>query len=267
MLNNKYISLSDYSFDQKGKELLRNSYIKYVYGAFREVDSYTHPELIVPWLRQLISQNRSIYPEAMALFPDNQLWNNILNINDNELTEQYREDYSITESYMNKGIHLPEPTSAKDCAFMYLNNIFSSKDIILDVGSGSGSFLNYSGVLPFQELMGVEIRKDLHEINLANIQNNPLLHPQNSINVYHGDVRERIDLISRANTFYIFNSIGQELLKDLLELIKLSKSKNPRSLKLVYCNAVHGKTISRQKWLERISPPLNNGKIYVWESI
>lgn len=262
----KLINIADFVFDDSGQTLLANSFTIYQ-NSFRKVDYYADSALLTPWLRQLIAQNRTIYPTALALFPDNSFWNNLLNIKTRVITDSHYEEYSVIKDFRERGINDPDPTSAKDCACMYKNHVFSPSDIILDVGSGEGAFLNYSGLLPFKELLGVEIRPALYERSLENIKNNILWHPQTQAHLYCGDIRERIDLIDRANVFYIFNSIGQKLLKELLALIELSYLKNKRPLKLVYCNPEHQRTISRQKWLNRVSPTLNNGKIIIWQTL
>ena len=262
----KLINIDNFVFDDHGKALLKNSFTIHRFG-YRNVDFYADFQLLVPWLQNLISADRSVYGQAFSLFPDNGLWNNVLNIKSSTITNRYYENYQVSKSFFDKGINFPDPTSAEDCAVMYGNNVFSSDDIILDVGSGEGAFLNYCGVLPFKELLGVEIRENLYALSLDNLRNNLFLHPQNKIAIYQGDVRERFDLISKATAFYVFNSMDQKLLKDLLFLIKESLRKNPRLIKFVYCNAEYRRTVSNQNWLKRLGSPLNRGQIYIWQSV
>ncbi len=262
----KLLALQKCSFDDNAKRLLKDSYIKFMYGVWREVAAYAQPADLIPWLRNIIEQDRSIYPEALALFPDNQFWNDVFNIKTISLLGHYREQEVERLFYEKKEVLPYGPSAADSCACIYNKGLLTPEDILLDIGSGEGAFLAYSAVLPLREIIGVEIRPELYKRSLDNLARHQLLYPQTKITLCCDDVLDRQDLINRATVFYLLNPVGKNLLKKILNLIEQSLKINPRKIKFIYSSAEFNLTVSRQKWLSS-ARTIKADHIYFWESL
>lgn len=266
---NKLCSLKNYSFDKNGQMLLADSYTKYRFGGFRDVNHYAQPDELVPWLREIIKQARETYPQALTLFPDNQFWNEVLNIETITRYSSYSEPKIDTLSYEKKGIFRYGPSAVETCAAIYNRGLLQSDDILLDIGSGEGAFLAYSAVLPLREVIGVEIRSALYEKSLLNFKNHCLLYPQIKTTLRCDNILNCQDLIERATVFYLCNPVGQKLLKEILKTIEQSLKANPREIKFIYASSKFNLTVSRQQWLSSAVAIKadNENPLYFWENI
>lgn len=264
--NKKLLYLDELSWEQIGEELLLNSHEKFNFGQYREVDFYAEPQVLAPWLRDLLRQDRTIFLPALKAFPENELWDQVLGIKTIKPTDNYREDEVVTKRYERSGYLSYGPTSAKSCALIYDNFLFKKDDVILDIGSGEGTFVCYSALLPVKEIIGVEIRKELFVRHKTNLQTQQLVQPGTKISIYNDDIFQRKELLERVTVFYLANPLDQRKLKKLLGIIEESLKKHSRKIRIIYCCANHYRTIDKQKWLSRLGSNLRNGHIYCWET-
>jgi len=106
-------------------------------------------------------------------------------------------------------------------------------DKLLDYGSGKGFAMIFFSKYPFSEIGGVELMPEMHNIAGRNFNRKTLPH----LKSYNADAAMFED-IDRYNFFYFYNPFKGEVLKKVLENIKTSLKRSPRTIIVIYHNPV-----------------------------
>ena len=104
--------------------------------------------------------------------------------------------------------------------------------IFLDIGSGKGRVLLLASEYPFREVVGVELRKELHELAVQNIDRRPRPTRQSPIQLLNMDARDYV-FPDENLVLYIFNPFGREIMKELLNRLDASLERSPRDVLLI----------------------------------
>jgi SAM-dependent methyltransferase len=134
-------------------------------------------------------------------------------------------------------------------------------DVFVDYGCGKGRIVCYvalQGIV--RKVVGVELRQELAEYARARIRE---IRPATPIEIVHQDAAT---YTSRDGTvFYLFNPFGQITLQRVLRNIHDSIEANPRPVRIVYNNCVHGDCLDEAGWLVRAGG-ISGTDIAVWRS-
>lgn len=111
--------------------------------------------------------------------------------------------------------------------------------VFIDVGCGKGRALLLASLLPFREIIGVEISKRLVAVTNRNLElfrdGSQLCH---SIRVVCADATN-FDIPLAKLVFYFYNPFGKKLTKEVASRIEDSLRDAPRDVYVVYHQPVH----------------------------
>ncbi len=110
--------------------------------------------------------------------------------------------------------------------------IDSNQFTFIDYGSGKGRVLFAAAEFPFQQVVGVEISRDLHAIattNLAAYRGKNLL---SKIDLWCGDAR-KFPLPDGNLVLHMYHPFGPDILKNMLNIIQQAKTAQPERRILV----------------------------------
>ncbi len=107
----------------------------------------------------------------------------------------------------------------------------TTQDAIIDFGAGKGGALVTFSKFPFHTITGVELLPELatiaeHNFKLLGITN---------VSIVICDAAEYLDLES-YNYFYFYSPFPQSVMSAVITNITNSLTKNPRTVRLIYCN-------------------------------
>ncbi len=121
-----------------------------------------------------------------------------------------------------------------------------SSDVFVDLGCGKGRVLCCASRFKVQEIIGVEINKDLCDIAERNARK---LRGKKShikiINVSAKDFDYR-----RGTVYYLFNPFDVSALSSVLTKMEQSVRLHPRKIRIVYVNPVDEFLLTKSSWLE-----------------
>ena len=107
--------------------------------------------------------------------------------------------------------------------------------IFVDFGSGKGRMLLMAADYSFRRIEGLELRKDLHDAAVDNLQryrgSNDKF-SQRRIQCLHIDATS-YEFPNENMVLYFFNPFGEEIMHEILSRLDLSLAKNPRDVILV----------------------------------
>lgn len=119
------------------------------------------------------------------------------------------------------------------------------QDVFYDIGSGKGRILCVMSRRKVNKCVGIEILDDLVLIARANAQ--VVRGRRSPIEIKCEDAAEAD--MTDGTIFFLFNPFGPDTLKDVLDNIGRSLTRNPRSLKIVYYNSLYYKVVESYSWL------------------
>ena len=120
-------------------------------------------------------------------------------------------------------------------------------DVFYDIGCGKGRVLCLVARLPLRKVVGVELFDELCE---AARQNAGRLRGRKSpIEIICADAT-KVDY-SDATVFYWWNPFGEQTMRGVIQRIRESFDKNPRSIRIGYLKPVHHYVLDEETWLER----------------
>lgn len=121
----------------------------------------------------------------------------------------------------------------------------SPQDVFVDLGCGKGRMLCCAALRGIRSAVGVELSADLAIIAAENARR---LRPTHApITVSALDVR-RYDY-TVGTVFYMFHPFGPNTMNGMLDALSDGLRRSPRTVRLVYLNAVHDDVLSRRPWL------------------
>ena len=123
----------------------------------------------------------------------------------------------------------------------------TSEDVVYDLGCGKGRILCIVARRPVQKCVGIELLEPLCEVARMNARR--LRGRRARVDIVRGDCATA-DL-SDGTIYCMFNPFGRRTMEDTLANIRTSLARNPRSISIVYYNAVYEDLLERCGWLER----------------
>jgi hypothetical protein len=145
------------------------------------------------------------------------------NINTQGRSEHTRRDYSYvpTRAAWARGVLRNAPISSpRDYTFV-------------DLGSGKGLMMLLAAELPFRKVIGVELRKHLHETAIANLRQYRHFELQcQDIESLNLDATE-FEFPKDNLVLYMFNPFGREVMEKVLNNLQASMLNTPRSVVLI----------------------------------
>jgi precorrin-6B methylase 2 len=137
-------------------------------------------------------------------------------------------------------------------------------DVFYDIGCGMGRILCVAAQRPVRKCVGIELQEPLCRIARRNASR--LRGRKAPIEIVCGDAAT-VDL-SDGTIYFMFNPFGPETLRDTLENIKGSLSKNPRGIKIVYYHAKYRSVVEPLEWLVRVQEFERFGghPVSIWEN-
>lgn len=134
--------------------------------------------------------------------------------------------------------YTPSPPAHFSCLLSSL--LLNLNDyIFVDIGSGKGKLLCVAAEFPFQRIIGIELSQGLHETATKNIA------------AYRSRTQKCSDIQSLCQDaggyqfedakliLYFYNPFSEIVLFQVLENLKLSISKCPRDIVIIYYNPIH----------------------------
>jgi precorrin-6B methylase 2 len=119
-------------------------------------------------------------------------------------------------------------------------------DVLVDIGSGMGRALCVAASYPIRAAVGVEIEPELNALADANARR--MRGRRAPIQLNCGSATE-FDY-DEATVLWIFNPFGAATMRVVLERLKTSLVRRPRSLRVAYINATCAHLFAAQPWLE-----------------
>ena len=119
------------------------------------------------------------------------------------------------------------------------------QDVFCDIGCGMGRILCVAARTPVKKCLGVELLEPLCQIAQQN--GTRLRGRKASIQIVCRDAATA-DL-SEGTIYFLFNPFGPETLRDTLENIRGSLSRNPRAIRIAYYNSQHASVLEALGWL------------------
>ena len=149
--------------------------------------------------------------------------------------------------------------------YAILEKIFHSlklnkNDVFVDLGCGKGRVLILAGFQKIKKGIGIELDKNLVDVEKQNIKN---LNLETEIEVLHKDATT-FDC-KEGTVFFMFNPFGWKSMKKILENIQKSTVINPRKVSIVYLNPVYGNLLDACDWLIA-KGEINNTGAFLWHS-
>ena len=123
---------------------------------------------------------------------------------------------------------------------------------LIDLGSGKGRTLLMASDYPFEQIIGVELLEELHQIARTNIAR------------YHAQRQRCFNLVSvcgdaRAFSFpdgplvvYLFNPFPDYVLKTVLHNLRQAAEAQAHDIYVIYHNLVHEDVFRAQEWLREV---------------
>ena len=124
----------------------------------------------------------------------------------------------------------------------------TSKDILVDFGSGKGRFIYLATSYPLKKIIGIEICPHLHRIALRNMELQRKWSKCRNISLINADAAG-YTLEDRFTIAYFYNPFVDDLFITVIERIRHSLKKDPRPLWIIYKNPVMKPFLDTCDWL------------------
>ena len=126
-----------------------------------------------------------------------------------------------------------------------------NEDVFLDFGSGMGRAVIMAAKYPFRKIYGVEIAPQLNEIASQNVRSALPRLKCRDIELVTANAREFV-IPDEVTVIYFFNPFSGEVFADVLQNIRASLRRRPRTLRLI-CKiperSAFEEEIFKHKWL------------------
>lgn len=119
-------------------------------------------------------------------------------------------------------------------------------DVLVDYGCGSGRVLFAMATQNLKKVIGIEFDESL--VNIARKNLYQFKFKNTPIEIIHMDATTFNPI--EGTIFYLGNPFGEKTLKIVLDNIKISLDKNPRTIKIVYFNSTGKSVLEKNDWLE-----------------
>ncbi len=128
--------------------------------------------------------------------------------------------------------------------FDYLD--MGEEDVFVDIGCGKGRTVCFVALRNVKKVIGIELERRYVETARRNVERlRP--RPRMPVRIYHADAATF--KIREGTVFYMFNPFGLLTLKSVMENIRQSVAADPRPVRIVYFNPVHGWFLDAVDWL------------------
>ncbi|MHB9154869.1 MAG: SAM-dependent methyltransferase [Endomicrobiales bacterium] len=118
------------------------------------------------------------------------------------------------------------------------------EDVFVDLGCGKGRVMCRVAMERVKKVVGVELRKELYEAAREIMRG---VRPVSPVEVYQEDAAGFLS--TDGTVFYLFNPFGGNTVREVVKNIRESLRLNPRSIRIVYNNCVHGEYLESADWL------------------
>jgi len=150
--------------------------------------------------------------------------------------------------------YIPSDFSSLKKIFKHLD-LKEDKDVFLDYGSGKGRTLIIAATQPLKRVIGVELSKELNEIAKINVLRARKRMRCKNIECINDDARE-YPFPEDVSIVYLWFPFSADILRIVMNNIKLSLMQHPRDLSLIYtANHVQPyffeESISDRQWLSK----------------
>lgn len=120
----------------------------------------------------------------------------------------------------------------------------------LDLGSGKGRTLLMASNYPFHKIMGAEIIPELHALAQENVKR---YHSEKQkcfvLSTWMGNARD-FPFPIEPMVVYLFNPFPLDILREVLERLRVSLAQHPREAYVIYHNLVHEDVFQQMAFLE-----------------
>lgn len=123
---------------------------------------------------------------------------------------------------------------------------FKEDDVLIDYGCGSGRVLFAIATQRLKKIIGIEFDDALVNIAKSNLKHSK--HKITPVEIIHMDATI-FDPIE-GTVIYLGNPFGEKTLKIVLDNIKSSLDRNPRTIRIVYFNSTGKNVLDQIDWLE-----------------
>jgi len=223
------------------------------YSYFRAVSSYI--------LTSAVEGTEVPLPILLRLIHEPRFWEAYFNINTfadiDTLFEGYIGDDVIETKHKDAVPYAPTEYDVIGDVLGYLE--ITDDDVFVDLGCGKGRVCNVVAASGAKKVIGVDCNPEFVEI----ARENSLRNTRRKIDI-EIVTEDAANYVSNDGTvFFMFNSFGEETLRDVLRNIKESLQDNPRKVRIAYFFPAFKEVMDEEDWLELKEYP---GGIYIWES-
>ena len=120
-------------------------------------------------------------------------------------------------------------------------------DVLVDLGCGKGRIVCCAGRYEIRQAVGIEDVSEFAE--LARLNATRLIERAREISI-HNQAAETFDY-DEATIIYMCNPFGVKVLSKVIARLQDSLQRNPRGLRIAYCNPEHAALLDRTPWLVR----------------
>ncbi len=122
----------------------------------------------------------------------------------------------------------------------------------IDLGSGKGRAVLLASEYPFRRIIGVEILPELHRVAQQNLLRFPAERQRcTSVEFWCGDARD-FEFPAEPTVLYLFNPFFEPVLEQVLQNLKTSLDRDPRTLLLVYVNPISEHIVTAENFLNKV---------------
>jgi SAM-dependent methyltransferase len=121
----------------------------------------------------------------------------------------------------------------------------------LDLGSGKGRGLLLAAAFPFRAVIGVELVPELHAIAEANIRKYRGVRRCALVRSAWADARE-FAIPDGPLVAYLYHPFTKPVLEQVLERLRASLEREPRTLYVIYLRPLHAETLERCAFLKAV---------------
>ena len=153
----------------------------------------------------------------------------------------------------------------------------TARDVVFDIGCGSGRWLFFFAQLGVKECVGVELSEQLvakGRENIKRFQERKRVEGEGGEGGGGGGVRIEYGDAAQADygtgtIFVLFNPFGPQTMKVVLDRIGLSLEQHPRRIQLLYINPKHEEIFQGTGWLRKMAhvhPRFTSTQASVWSN-
>lgn len=122
----------------------------------------------------------------------------------------------------------------------------TEQDVLVDLGCGKGRMVMLFSTGKVKKAIGVEFDAELAEDAKKNVRDIKVSHAP--VQIIQGDAADFAT--TEVTIYYLYNPFGPKTMATVLENIRKSWLANPRTIRIVYVNAVCRDLLGAQTWLK-----------------